>query len=225
MVPKRRYGMWLVWVVYNAAQLVCVCMSIGAAAEISMHHRPEPGISTLTQARRGVTNSGAELQGQQPEFPAESMQGLDGGTNWKKNFVCRSLARCLQAQKSAAPALSAEESAGVPAADETENPPMALPALPTDAEAHPAEPRTDPSTLVPPNSHPAGSSTAGGGGAATLSKGSTMASKVSITAGVAVSGLLLLLVALLYYFKPDIFLCCKTCVRVQVFHHPHPTKQ
>jgi hypothetical protein len=38
-----------------------------------------------------------------------------------------------------------------------------------------------------------------------------------------VSGILVLMVALLYYFKTDIFMCYKTCVRVQILHHNHAT--
>lgn len=216
--------MCLVWVISNAAQLSLAGRPSVASADISIHHHSEPGMSTSSQARRRSLISNVIFQVQQPETSTETMQGLPGGTNWRKNFLCRTLSRCLLVQELASS--PPYDSPGVPVAAAMDIPPMTLPILPTDPEAPPPPPpRTNPSTLLTPNSHPSGSRSRGDGGTSMqLSKDSNMASKVGITAGVGVSGILLLMAALLYYFKPDIFMCCKTCVRVQVFHHNHPTK-
>jgi len=116
----------------------------------------------------------------------------------------------------AAPTPVAEEE------DAVVDPPIAdLPTLPTDPESSTSTrtpaPRTNPSSLLSPSGIP-------GPGVMSLgnnnNKAAGLASKVGISAGVgATAGVAVLLLGVLYYFKPDIFLCCKTCVRVQIFHH------
>ena len=219
MALAFRYRMW---VMYNAAQLIFfACRPSVASADMNIYHHSEPGMLALGQASRRSRNRNLAFEVQQVDMSTETMPGLPGGTNWKKNFLCRTLGRCLLAQEleSSPP----HASPGVPVADD-DIAPMTLPILPTDPEAPPPPaPRTNPSTLVPPNSHPSAASKPGDGGSSVLSKGGNLAGKVGISAGV--SGLLVLMVALLYYFKPDIFMCCKTCVRVQILHHNHATKK
>lgn len=180
----------------------------------------------MMTARRMILGPNSYL----PEFiessPDELLLQAPGGLiSKRKNVVaCRTLGRrCLRIQEGAiAPAPVADIDVPV-------DPPTTvdLPTLPTDPESStwmspppPAE-RTNPSSLLTPgttSSDPRGVSVVPGK-SSSPGLGSNMASTVGIGAGAGVTGLALLILGLLYYFKPDIFLCCKTCVRVQIFHH------
>nr|PNR56075.1 hypothetical protein PHYPA_006972 [Physcomitrium patens] len=142
------------------------------------------------------------------------------------NFFCHTLGRFLLQAAPTPDSVTYLPYPPPPPSDPTPPPivntPIVLPTLPTDPEASttnsssPSSARTDPSTLLTP---PYSSRTPDDRTSFSKVGGSNMAGKVGISAGVGVTGIVLVILGLLYYFKPDIFMCCKTCVRVQIFHH------
>ena len=121
-------------------------------------------------------------------------------------------------------------------------PSTSLPTLPTDPDPAPASSISsppspaDPSSTATSNSSPpspvivgdpnSGSASTGSAQSAapstSSSSSSSIGAKIGLGAGVGITGVIMVIVGLLYYFKPDVFMCCRTCVRVQISHHnPH----
>ena len=168
------------------------------------------------------------------------------------NFLCRTLGRCLlQSSSSDGPAAAAQAPDAMlptlptdPDASSLLAPPpdpgqvaagdpppsTSLPTLPTDPEPAPASSDSsppspaDPSSTATSNSSPPSPVIVGdpNSGSTSKSSSSNIDAKIGVSAGVGVTGVIMVIVGLLYYFKPDVFMCCRTCVRVQIFHHnPH----
>lgn len=114
-----------------------------------------------------------------------------------------------------------DDSSIVPVADPPSVDEVDVPLRPTDpGQAATMMPPPPPPVPPPPVTNPSSQLLEPPGDLNDGKGGLAAAGKVGITAGVgAAAGAVVLVAGLLYYLKPDIFLCCKTCVRVQVFQH------